>query len=383
MTDRVKVAAVNIFRFATAITFIVSGFVKAVDPAGTQYKIEDYLGAIGIGGMVPDMVEIMVAVVLSGVEFTLGMLLLMAIRRRLVSRLIVVFMIVMTAITIWLYVADPVQDCGCFGDAIKLSNGESLTKNVVLLVMAIVVAWRPLDMVRFLSRSTQWIVINYTAIFILVVSGYSLYYLPLMDFRPYKVGVDLREATTVKEGEYLPEIDDFFLMNENLDDVTKEVLGYEGYTYMLISPYLDKADDSLFDEINSLFDYAKEEGHRFACITASSDDAIERWKDCTGARYPFMAADEVMLKTIIRSNPGIVLMHDGRIVGKWGRNSLSEELRVKNEELEMDSDGQFSTSNFQLSTVTIMIGWYIVPLLLLTIADRTWAWTKWIRRKQK
>ena len=120
-----KSVFVNICRALLAITFIFSGFVKAIDPMGTQYKLDDYVKAVGMAGIIPEWILLMLSVILSALEFTLGVLMLMAIRRRLVSRLTLVFMTVMTAVTLWLAVANPIQDCGCFGDAIHLTNAQT------------------------------------------------------------------------------------------------------------------------------------------------------------------------------------------------------------------------------------------------------------------
>ena len=153
--------AVNIARLLLALTFILSGFVKAVDPLGTQYKIHDYLAAIGLASLVPDFGTLASSVILSATEFLLGICLLFAIRRRLVSKIVVVLMTVMTLLTLWLAINDPVTDCGCFGDALVLTNWQTFWKNVVLLAAALIV-WRyPLDMPRLISESNQWIVMNY------------------------------------------------------------------------------------------------------------------------------------------------------------------------------------------------------------------------------
>ena len=167
-------AGVNIARLVLAIVLILSGFVKAVDPLGTQYKIHDYLQAVELAQYVPDFATLGAAVLLSAVEFGLGICLLFAIRRRLVTLLTLILMLVMTPITLWLALANPISDCGCFGDAVVLSNWQTLAKNVILLVLAIIVRRWPLDMMRFISRSNQWIVINYSALFIVAVSGWSL-----------------------------------------------------------------------------------------------------------------------------------------------------------------------------------------------------------------
>ena len=149
--------AVNVCRLVLAVAFILSGFVKAVDPLGTQYKIHDYLTAWGLASVVPDFVTLAVSVVQSSAEFFLGICLLFAIRRRLVSLIVLILMVVMTLLTLWLAIANPISDCGCFGDALVLTNWQTFWKNVVLLAAAIVVRRYPLDMGRIISRSNQWI----------------------------------------------------------------------------------------------------------------------------------------------------------------------------------------------------------------------------------
>lgn len=129
---------VNVCRFLLGATFVFSGFVKAVDPIGTQYKIQDYLGAVSLEGVLPDWVTLTTSVLLSALEFSLGVFILLAMRRRLVSKIIVAFMAVMTLITLWLALFNPVKDCGCFGDAIHLTNFQTLIKNIVLLAASLV-----------------------------------------------------------------------------------------------------------------------------------------------------------------------------------------------------------------------------------------------------
>ena len=166
--------AVNIGRLLMAATFIFSGFVKGIDPLGTQYKITDYLEALHIDWMFPSWSTLVMSVLLAMCEFAIGIFLLFAIRRRLVSRLTLLVMAVMTLITLWIVIADPVKDCGCFGDAIVLSNMETFIKNIILLAIAILLWKRPMDMPLLVSRSTRWIVINYTFLFSIVMSTWSL-----------------------------------------------------------------------------------------------------------------------------------------------------------------------------------------------------------------
>ena len=422
--NRLKGIAVNLCRLVTAITFIVSGYVKGIDPLGTQYKLHDYLAAMHIASYIPDWLTLAASVALAATEFTLGIMVLFAIRRRIVTRLMALVMAFMTALTVWIYIADPVSDCGCFGDAVTLTNGQTLLKNIILLACTIVMLRWPLSMGRLISKSNQWIVFNFTVIYILVTSTLCLYLLPFIDFRPYHIGSDIRKGMEIpddaeqpefkttfilkKNGTekeftldnypdstwqfvetktvqtkpgYEPPIHDFSLTdNETGDDITDKILQDKGYTFLLVAPQLEKADDSNFGDIDQLYEYAHEYGIPFYCLTASSQEAMERWRDITGAEYPFATADETTLKTIIRSNPGLVLIKDGKVINKWSHNNLPDtsEMKASPDRLDIGRMPQDSTSR-QLLRIFL---WFLLPLTLLTIADRLWAWTKWIKGKQ-
>ena len=367
--------AVNIARLVLAVTLILSGFVKAVDPLGTQYKIADYLTALHLGSYVPDFVTLGASIVLSAIEFGMGICLLFAIRRRLVTTLTLVMLAVMTPLTLWLALANPISDCGCFGDALVLTNWQTLWKNVVLLLLAVIVRCWPMDMPRFVSRSNQWIVINYSAIFILAVSGWSLYDLPYFDFRPYHVGTNLNKGwQRMLEGEESP-YTDFFIERDG-EDITDSLLSRPGYLFLLVSPHLEQADDSQLDLINQVYEYADDYEYPFYALTATGTKGIARWRDRTDAEYPFCMTDETVLKTVIRSNPGLLLLKDGVIIRKWSHNRLPDEY-VLTERLEQLEVGQMPQDSIP-QKVSLIFMWYILPLVLLTIADRLWAWSRWI-----
>ena len=425
MSQRLLKMTVNLCRIIVALTFIFSGFVKAIDPIGLQYKLQDYLGAIGIPGFLPDWMLLIMAVLLAAVEFCMGIFLLFAIQRRLISKLIVVFMSIMTLITVWLVVANPVKDCGCFGDALHLTNTETLMKNIILLGCSIVIMQRPLAMFRFISESNQWIVINYTIVFIFVCSGLSLYYLPLFDFRPYRIGTNIprgmeipkdaeqplfettfimekggqrkeftlndypdstwkfidSKTVQVKEG-YIPPIHDFSVADRKTGkDLTDSVLRHKGYTFLLIAPYLERADDSNFGDIDQLYEYAQTYNIPFYCLTASTAKAIQRWRDITGAEYPFCITDETTLKTIVRSNPGLLLLKDGTIINKWSHNQLPNGAKLSLP-ITQSALGKMPQDSVPGKILEIIL-WFILPLTLLTLADRLWAWSKWVRLKEK
>ena len=374
-------AAVNLARLVLAIVFILSGFVKAVDPLGTQYKIHDYLTVWSLGQLVPDFMTLGASVLLSATEFLLGICLLFAIRRRLVSKIVLVMLTVMTLLTFWLALTDPISDCGCFGDALVLTNWQTFWKNILLLGAAVIVWKHPLDMPRLIGESNQWIVMNYSGVFILlIIAARSLYTLPQFDFRPYHVGTDLRQGwQRMIDGEESPYADFFIEFTDEGEDITEQVLGSEGYTFLLVSPHLEQADDSQLDELNQLYEYSLDNGYPFYCLTASTEKGISHWRDITGAEYPFCNTDATTLKTVIRSNPGLLLLKDGIIIRKWSHNDLPDEDDLA-ERLEDTELGQLPTETVATKILWILT-WFVLPLVLLTLADRLWAWSNWLRNK--
>lgn len=424
-----KKVLVNISRLIVALTFILSGFVKAVDPLGSQYKIQDYIAAVTDAyntGFIHDWGTLIAAVLLSAFEFLLGINLFFAISRRLTSKIAFLFMTVMTCLTVWIYAADPVSDCGCFGDAFVLTNGQTLLKNIVLLSLTFIIAWQPTLMPRLISKTNQWIVSNYSALYILGVSVYCLAKLPIMDFRPYSIGTNIFEEMQIpadaeqpqfkttliyeKDGEkkeftmenlpdstwtfvdskseqisegYVPPIHDFEI-SYNGDDITEDILQDDNYTFLMVAPHLETADQSQFGKINIIAEYAKRNGYRFICLTASNEKAVQEWADITGAEYLFAKTDETTLKTIIRSSPGLLLLNTGTIYQKWSHNFLPK-LDEKSPALEETPYGIMALDENRDATAQT-IAWYCIPLLILTFFDRLVAGiialVKMLRRKK-
>ena len=413
---------VNLCRFVLGLVFVFSGFVKAVDPLGTQYKLQDYLVAVGLSGLVPDWMTLCASILLSAVEFVIGVLLLCAIRRRLTARLSLLLMGCMTLVTLWLVVADPVKDCGCFGDAVHLTNMESLMKNIVLLASGIIVTWRPLLQYRFISRNNQWIAFNFTVVFVLLLSLHCLYHLPIFDFRPYYIGANIEKGMEMPEGAeqpefettfilekngqrkeftldnypdstwtfidsktvqtkegYVPPIHDFSITTQEGEDITQQVLRHRGYTFLLIAPHLEQADDSQFGDIDMIHEYARQQSIPFYCLTASDSTGIRHWQDLTGAEYPFCMTDETTLKTIIRSNPGLLLLKDGTIIGKWGHNDLPSADKLNGPMSQLEIGQMPSGSNKKMVVLVVLL--FLVPLFLLILADRMWSWSRYVRGK--
>lgn len=402
---------VNACRFLLGITFIFSGFVKAVDPLGSFYKIQDYMTAFGVISWFPSYLPLFIGIILSAVEFSVGVFLFLGIRKNTASILALLLMGVMTPLTFYLALANPVSDCGCFGDAWILTNWQTFGKNIVLLIAAIsVFKWKEL-LIRFITAKLEWMVSMYTFLFVFVLSFYCLGNLPILDFRPYKIGTNIRAAmeipkgaklsvfesrfimekngkreeftlenypdstwkyietrTILKEKGYEPPIHDFSMQSlKTGEDITDSVLMDKGYTFLLITPRIENADDSNIDLINEIYDYSVEHGYGFYALTSSPDSEIEVWRDKTGAEYPFCLMDDITLKTIIRSNPGLMLIKDGTILNKWSDNQLPDEYVLSDslDKLELGRQKQVS----DLHTIGYVFLWFIIPLMMIIGLD--------------
>ena len=394
----------GVVRLVLALTFLFSGIVKLIDPRGTQYKIEDYGAAFGISSILPEGLPLTLACTLAIVEFLMGINLLYCMRRRLTLTVAICFLLVMTPLTLYLAIKNPVTDCGCFGDALVLTNWQTFAKNVVLLAFSCLGLRYYKLMPRFVTKKNQWMVALYSFVFASLFMGYNLWRLPVIDFRPYHIGADIRQAwlddqqstgqfvTTFimeKDGvqqeftlEDYPDstwtfidsrtvqteaakhsgVGDLIIQDaESGEDVTEQILNDEGYTFLLVAPYIEKADDGTMDKLLSLYDYSQEAGYGFYGLTSSGEQAIETWKELTGAEYSFYLADAVVLKTMIRSNPGLVLLHDGKVVGKWPSTALPEPKELK----EQPEQAVSSLSH----RIAGILSWYVLPLLLFLLID--------------
>lgn len=414
---------VNVCRLLLAITFIISGFVKADDPHGTVYKLQDYLMSVGISH-IPELALLVASIVLSFIEFTMGISILFGISRRPTARLAVKFMAIMTVVTAYIYIFNPIEDCGCFGDAIVLTNGQTLAKNIVLLIAALIVAkWHAL-LVEFISDNSKWLVSSISMIYLPAFAIYCIINLPVFDFRPYKIGTDMRAVLEGKEeamevsvvyekdgkrieispddddpddswtyvetrrkviNESLMKATDFAVIDEEGNDITEDIIYNEGYTFLLVIPNLRNADEGCIDLVNEIYEYATDNGYDFYCVTGSEDEKSQKyWTDHTGSEYPYYTADERMLKTIVRATPGLVLMKDGKIIRKWSNHNLPDEyvLTDKLDKLRIGKITEDSTKQ-KIGNIILL---FIVPLLILTAIDRMfagWNFYRQMKRKSK
>ena len=374
-----KWLSANLCRFVLALTFIFSGVVKLIDPRGTQYKIEDYAIAFGLPALTPQMLPLALAVSLAMLEFYVGYNLFFGIRRRTTTRLAIAILVVMTPLTLYLAVTNAHMDCGCFGDALVLTNWQTFAKNLVLLCTALVAAVNYRRLTRFITERNQWLLSLYALVFALALALYNIRYLPVMDFRPYRIGVDLPKAM-MEEWEHAEKMQyaDFAIISPEKGDITMEWLEQPGYKFLLVSPHLDSADDGAIDEINNLYDYCRQHEYPFLALTSSDDEMIDRWKNFTGGEYPFAIADGIALKTVVRSNPGLVLLHDGVIYHKWSVNDMP---RIESMELPLEEMpiGQIY-ENSRTRAVYRLFLWFLIPIIVWTMIDQIWVGSKLYKR---
>ncbi len=402
---------VNVCRFLLAVLFIFSGFVKAIDPLGFLYKIQDYLTAFGIINWFPTYLLLLCGIALSVLELSVGVFLFFGIRRHFSSAVALLLLVVMTPLTFYLAIANPVSDCGCFGDALVLTNWETFGKDLISLFLALSVFRGRDSILRFVSMKMEWMISTYTLLFAFALSFYCLHDLPVIDFRPYKIGTDIKAGmsmpegakpsvfenrfilekngkqeeftlnnypdstwtfvkarTVLKEKGYEPPIHDFSMISmQTGQDLTDSLLSNRGYTFLLVVHRVEEADDSNIDLINEIYDYSVEHGYHFYALTSSPQDQVELWSDKTGAEYPFCQMDDITLKTMIRSNPGLMLIKGGAILNKWSGNHLPDEYILNDKLSRLKLGYQKNVSNWR--TIGHVFLWFMIPLLLVIFVD--------------
>lgn len=353
----------NISRVLLALVLVLSGFVKAVDPKGTMYKLQEYADAFSIDAFSNEWL-LFFAIILAAAEFLIGVFLLMGAYRRFMATIAFLVFIIFTPFTLYVAISDIVPDCGCFGDAIGMSNIASFFKNLFLLSLSVIVFLGRRRFVVNITAKNRWMVSLFAVFYIAFVETISLSYVPVLDFRNYAVGNNLRELvqgendtyklvmafekdgeTRLFEQDSLPDeswmfvenrsllvaegrkpvIGDFAILDWESDyDVAEDILADTGFVCIVVAEFLEEASVGRVDKINDLYDYCLDQNVTFLAVTASGEEDIELWRKRTGAEYPIYWADNMLLRSMTRANPGVVLLNDGVIVGKWNVAAMPE-----------------------------------------------------------
>ena len=396
----------NISRFVLAIVLMVSGFVKAVDPMGAMYKLQEYASAFSADILSDDWM-LFFAILQAALEFLAGIFLLLGVYRKPLAVFVLLMFLFFTPFTLYIAIAGPVDDCGCFGDAVTLTNTETFLKNLFLLMLAVAVFLGRRRFVYNISSKSRWMAVIFSIFYIAVLEGVSLSHLPVVDFRPYAVGNDLRgmvqssydtyEVVSVyeKDGERRefsednipdsswlfvesrselvtkgekPLISDFSIVDWDEDyDIAEDVLADTGYVCILAIEEVEKASVSRVDKINDLYDYCLENSVPFYAATSSEEEAIALWRRRTGAEYPIYWADASMLRTMVRANPGLLLLKNGVVVGKWDSADIPDIELLPASPTRMPD--KVSTLFTRVRGLRFWLLFLAVPLLLIAAGD--------------
>ena len=356
------IIGVTCCRFLLAIVFIFSGFIKANDPIGTVYKIQDYLEAWHISQFIPNGIPYLGAIIMAVFEFALGFYLLFGLHRKITPILLLLFMGCMTPLTLWLAITAPISDCGCFGDALVISNTVTFWKNVVITLALCFLLWKNATVRSLYGPAVQWLTVVFPVVYLLVIMAVGFYEQPLIDFRPYKAGTyiigdneggldaeysfiyeknghrqrfslyDLPDTTWtfVNREESVPDsvAGDGKVVNQLVFfdgdyDVASEVLPLEGDVVLLLIPDLASVNVSSTFMINEMYDSLSESGIMMICLIGGSDSDIDEWREISMADYPVYKMDDTMVKTIARGNPALVRVSDGRIIWKQAMEAVN------------------------------------------------------------
>lgn len=340
-------------------TFVVSGLSKAIDPWGFIYKIEQYLIAWDVEVSFPMIVG--VALLLSGVEFLLGVVVFAGCYRRTAVWAVTMIMLGMLPLSLYIAVANPVTDCGCFGDFIVISNTATFLKNVVLMMLLIPLLWSNKNVSGLFTSYSQWLVAFIAIVYVIVVSLWGYNIQPLEDFRPYKVGTSLVAAHVddfddssiifvyEKDGEqreftvdslpddswtYVTRKEEsaevhadgtYFPIYDGDEDVTAEVINPEGKELMLVIPEMRRLDISSTYLINEMCRYMENSGGTMIGLIGENAEGIELWKDLSMATYPIYTAEDTDLKELARGNISVVYLKDGTIQWKRALSSIDSD----------------------------------------------------------
>ena len=360
----------SISRTLLALTFLFSGFVKAVDPFGTVYKIEDYLKAFG--GFCNHLLPLseVAAVCLIAFELLLGVCMLLNVRTQWTSWLSLLFYLVMTPLTLWIALTNPVSDCGCFGDAVVLTNWQTFWKNIMLLALVIVLLCCRKAIPPLFSWWAELTIAILTLAAAMGIMEYTYRHLPLIDFRPYKIGNNIpalmeipedaepdqyevtliyekdgvqqeftlenypkgdpswtfvdQKSVLIKKGYEAP-IHDFQILTMDYEDITYDILESEEPITLITAYDLHKTDRKQWEKVKALYEqlnYTTLSGlSAMYVLTGSGDETIRAfgeelgWNEETIEKV-FCTIDPVTLKTIVRANPGLFVIQNGTIIEK-------------------------------------------------------------------
>jgi uncharacterized membrane protein YphA (DoxX/SURF4 family) len=358
----------KIVRVALGLLFVFSSTVKGIDPVGTAYRVEDYLLAYGLDSL--SEYKLTLAIILITTEFILGFSLLFKLRYKMAVWGTFLMMLFFLVVTWFDATKNLVPDCGCFGDAVKLSNWATFYKNIVFGIMALLLLFTVKSSKTVIKPVLQNIIVIVVASGFIWFQFYNFHHLPVIDFRTWKTGRDMKIKNADKQKVYViyknnktgevkeyPSNDfpwndstwqaqwsfvdqriddsevikphDLVIEDEEGNDVTRDVIENPGYQLLIVSPDLDGANGEGMIKASNLALKLEQENVETALICASGPEEVKKYLKLFKIEYPVYYADDIELKAMIRSNPGMLLLHNGIILKKWHYNDFPSLAEVK------------------------------------------------------
>lgn len=305
---------VQISRIIVGALFIFSGFVKLVDPIGSQYKFQEYFseGVLNMEFLVPYALPFAILLIIA--EILLGVMILIGYKPKFTVWSLFFITLIFLFLTWYSAYYNKVTDCGCFGDAIKLTPWETFYKNVILIALILLLVIKvALIKPIFGGKIPKLITFLSLAVFLYIVQ-HVLTHLPIVDFRAYAIGKNLQEGMQYPEDGSIPPVHDFMLEDAQ-QDLAPMLLEKE--KVMLVVVYnLTKADKNGFANIKQVTEKAIAKGYTVYGASASfTDDLLLAQKEYN-LPFEFLFCDETTLKTMIRANPGVIILNKGTVTQK-------------------------------------------------------------------
>ena len=402
-----------VIRIIVGGLFIVSGFTKGIDPWGTIFKFNEYIGAWGYE--VWDSLVLVGVFILCIAEFITGFCILTGCFRRTSSIAAILIMAFMLPLTLWLAIKNPISDCGCFGDAIKLSNWETFYKNIILTLGTLWLLFFNKKVSCLINPYLQWIGLLAAGIYLFAIAWIGYYYQPLIDFRDYKIGtriVDDEEDISEDEDDFLRfkyrknGIEKIFSITDELpdesegwefverfyefpdngegfapkvsmtpanekglrffsengrEDLTDEVIG-NGRQLLLMIPNLTEVSAAKTWKINSFFEWCNKNDIEMLATVGGNPYEIDQWKNISLAEYPIYTSDDTAIEEVVRGNPGIVYLEDGII--KWKSSLKSINIDDFQKETYSNDPMSFARNN---NRILWNLTWIFLAIELLLI----------------
>lgn len=388
-----------LIRIAVGATFVMSGFVKAIDIWGSLYKFGEYFQALSFP--ISDSLLLFFTFVLCGFEFVLGVCILTGSYRKASPIGALCFMCVMLPLTLWIALSDPVKDCGCFGDFWIISNWATFWKNVVLTILIVCLIKYNRKAKALVTPALQWLELVISSAYIIIIALYGFFDQPLLDFRDYKIGSTLYQSSEEdpddadtdirfiyqkagKEQEFgideIPDEEDGWIYVRRIEetaplkdtshtfrvwdqsgllDKSEELFEGNDNLLLLMIPDITKVSPSTTWKINTLHDAALNSGIDMDAVVNADGQAIDDWKDLSMAQYKIYTADDTSIKEVVRGNPAIVYIENGKIKYKSTLASLNADEIIKN--------GELDTKALEFKGETILRNYTAIYLICLIV----------------